>query len=294
MTDRPALPSRRLLLAGAVTAAALARPALAATADKVIDLWPGEAPGGQGVTATENIAEAHVHPTLQTRVITGVRVPQLTLSYPQVSNGAAMLILPGGGFHFLSWDAEGTEIAAWLTRLGFTTGLLKYRLPSDGWKAGIDVAVQDGQRAMRLLRQEMHGGKVGAIGFSAGGYLTAALATRFSERLDGQVDPADGQSARPDFAAIIYGAFGNEKQNIPELSGKVTAQTPPVFMAHAADDPKAPAINTVMASAKLLALKVPVEMHLFETGDHGFALRTGPADRWPALFDTWSKTHLKA
>lgn len=287
MTDRIAMPSRRLLLAGAVTAAALAKPAMAATADKVINLWPGEAPGGEGVTATEKIVDAHNYPPV-TRVVTGVRVPQLTISYPQASNGAAMLIMPGGGFRFLSWDAEGTEIAAWLNKLGFTAGLLKYRLPSDGWKAGTDVALQDAQRATRLLRQEMKGAKVGAIGFSAGGVLASMLASRFDERLDGQVDAADTQSARPDLVALIYPGID------PKLVTKASADTPPVFIAHAADDPKAPAFVSAMAAAQLVMKKVPVELHLFETGDHGFALRTGPADRWPALFDTWSKTHLKA
>lgn len=287
MRDRSMDLSRRLLLAGAVTTAALAQSAAAAPADKVINLWPGEAPGSEGVTATEKIVDAHNYPP-PTRVVTGVRVPQLMVSYPQVSNGAAMLIAPGGGFRFLSWDAEGIEIAAWLNKLGFTAGLLKYRLPSDGWKAGLDVAVQDGQRAMRLLRQDIKGGKVGAMGFSAGGYLASALAARFNERLDGQVDAADAQSARPDFAALIYPGID------PKIAKDASPDTPPIFIAHAADDPKAPAFVSTTAATQLLMKKVPVELHLFATGDHGFALRHGPADRWPALFDTWSKTQLKA
>lgn len=292
---------RRGLLTGALTAtfaAGLATNAHAATPDER-PLWPGEPPGGEGVTVTESFTDVREKPGQINRSITGVRTPMLTLYRPKKPNGAGILVLPGGGFRSLAYDKEGVEIAQWLTTLGFTAGVLKYRLPADGWKAGMDVAVQDGQRALRLLRQELQSGKantpkVGLMGFSAGGYLSAALAVRSDERLDGSVDQADSQSARPDFVALIYGAFGNDKQGIPELSGKVTAQTPPVFMVHAADDPKAPAVGTVMAAAKLISLKVPVEMHLFETGDHGFALRRPPADKWPGLFKTWVEGRLKA
>ncbi|HVZ29846.1 MAG TPA: alpha/beta hydrolase [Asticcacaulis sp.] len=288
-------PSRRGLLTGALTtlAAGLAAQAGADTPSE-IPLWPNVPPGSDGVSVKETLTDNREKSDQINRSITGVRIPTLNLVRPKTPNGAGVLVLPGGGFNSLAYDKEGTEVAAWLATLGFTAAALKYRLPADGWKAGIDVAVQDGQRALRLLRQEMKGGKVGVMGFSAGGYLAAALATRFNERLDGQVDQADAQSARPDFAALVYPGFGSDAQGIPEIGKKVTSDTSPAFIVHAADDPKAPPGGSILATARLLSLKVPVELHLFETGGHGFALRRPPADHWPDLFKTWVEARLKA
>lgn len=292
--------NRRNLLTGAVTlgvaaevlAASAQAQASGAADEKVVRLWPGDAPGGEGVTVSETFTDNREKPEHINRSITGVRVPDLRIRHPQTPNGAAMLVLPGGGFRNLAYDKEGHEIAAWLLSLGFVTGVLKYRLPMDGWKAGIDVAVQDCQRAMRLLRQELGAGKVGVMGFSAGGYLAAALATRFNEKLDGDIDAASALSARPDFAALVYPAFGGGP--VPNLADKVTAETSPAFIVHASDDLKAPVAGSLGATNRLMALKVPVELHLYERGGHGFALRRPPCETWPGLFDAWSKARLKA
>ncbi len=287
-------PNRRGILTGALTstlAAGLAGRTEAAAPDE-IRLWPAEPPGSEGMPLTETFTEVREKPGQPNRQLKGIRIPTLSLYRPKQPNGAGILVLPGGR-NYLDYDKEGTEVAAWLATLGFTAGLLKNRLYADGWKAGIDVGVQDGQRALRLMRQEMKGGKVGLMGFSAGAYLGATLSVRFNERVDGTVDQADSQSARPDFAALIYGAFGNNKMGYPEVGEKLTAETPPVFMVHAADDPKAPAIGPLMAAAKMMSLKIPVEFHLFETGGHGFALRQPPADKWPGLFQTWAAARLK-
>lgn len=260
--------------------------------EKVVRLWPGTPPGSEGVTAKETVTDKAENPGQPNRSIAGVRDPELTIRYPAKPNGAAVLVLPGGGFRNLAYDKEGTEVADWLLTLGFVTGVLKYRLPADGWKAGVDVAVQDGQRAMRLLRQEVKGGKVGVMGFSAGGYLGAALALRFEERLDGKVDAADAQSARPDFAALVYAAFGAPGSLVPPLEPKLRADAPPIFLIHAADDSKAMALGSLIAATKLAQLKVPVELHLFEKGEHGFAVRRPPAKEWSPLFDVWVRRHL--
>jgi len=297
--------NRRALLTGAV-ALPLAAEVLAGTAqaqasgatdEKVVALWPGDAPGSEGVTATEIFTDTREKPEQPNRSITGVRVPDLRIRRPANPNGAAMLVVPGGGFRNLAYDKEGHEIAAWLLSLGFVTGVLKYRLPNDGWKAGIDVAVQDCQRALRLLRQELGAGKakeakVGVMGFSAGGYLAAALATRFTEKLDGDVDTASTLSARPDFAALVYPLFGGGP--VPSLAEKVTAEASPAFIVHASDDPKAPVAGSLGATSRLIALKVPVELHLYERGGHGFALRRPPCETWPGLFDAWAKARLRA
>lgn len=283
--------NRRGMLAAALTSTLVAGFASSthAAAPEDIKLWPDGPPGGETLSIAETFTDDREKPDQPNRHIKGITVPTLSLYRPKKANGAGIVVLPGGR-SYLDYDKEGTEVAAWLAKLGFTAGLLKNRLYADGWKAGIDVGVQDGQRALRLLRQEMKGGKVGLMGFSAGAYLGATLAVRFNERVDGTVDQADSQSARPDFAALIYGAFGSDAQGIPELGKKLSTETPPIFMVHAADDPKAPAAGPLMAAARLISLKVPVEMHLFETGGHGFALRQPPADKWPGLFDAWEKT----
>ncbi len=292
--------NRRALLAGGITLP-LAAQGLAATAhgqaavtspEKVVPLWPGHAPGGEGVTVTETFTDNREKPDQINRSISGVRVPDLRIRYPQTPNGAAVLILPGGGFRTLAYDKEGQEIAVWLLELGFVTGVLKYRLPADGWKAGIDVAIQDGQRAMRLLRHEVENGQVGVMGFSAGGYLGAALATRFTESLDGNIDSISALNARPDFVALIYPAFGAPTGGLPPLDRKVTTETSPAFIVHAFDDPKAPVAGSLGATMKLMSLKVPVELHTYERGGHGFALRRPPSETWPNLFDAWSRARL--
>jgi acetyl esterase/lipase len=300
MTTHMMMNRRGLLTAGFAGSLALlmARPARAAALSKVIPLWPNQPPGGSAnVTVQERITDNRENPGQPNKFVYGVRVPDLTIRYPEKPNGAAILIMPGGAYTKVVLDKEGNEVAEWLTGEGYVTGVLKYRLPGDGWAAGLDAPGQDALRAMRLLRQEANKqtglNKIGVMGFSAGGHLAAVAGTRYADPLYDKVDAADALSARPDFMALLYPALGMRalpgNQCYPVFD-RVNAQTPPAFIAQAADDKRVTPNNSLEMEARLVAAGVPAELHMFETGGHGFALRTSPGDVWPRLFDAWEKT----
>ncbi|HVZ29845.1 MAG TPA: alpha/beta hydrolase [Asticcacaulis sp.] len=288
--------NRRGILTAAAGGLALlmARPVLAAGTPKVLNIWPNQPPGGDAkVTVQEKITDNREKPDQPNKFVYGVRTPDLTLRYPEKPNGAAVLVLPGGAYTKVVLDKEGNEIAAWLTGEGYVTGVLKYRLPGDGWAAGLDTPGQDALRALRLLRKVSGVNKVGVMGFSAGGHLAAVLGTRYADPLYDRIDATDDLSARPDFMALLYPALG--LRALPgnmcyPVFDRVNAQTPPAFIAQAADDKRVTPNNSLEMEARLVAAGVPAELHMFEAGGHGFALRTSPGDVWPGLFDTWEKT----
>ena len=254
----------------------------------------------------------------------------MTVYSPQGKNtGAAVVVFPGGGYQILAIDLEGTEVCDWLTSRGITCVLLKYRVPGlelypkpapypkSGPYPESPVALEDAQRTLGLVRfhaTEWHidPHKIGVLGFSAGGHLSAAISTHFEKRLYPAADSADKESCRPDFAVAIYpghlsiaAAQWDAKQgarksvvHYPPTADKdlalnpdvpVTRQTPPTFLLQAEDDH----VDNVNDSlAYYIALKnagVPVEMHLYAQGGHAFGLRptkfsiTG----WPQLLETW-------
>ncbi len=204
--------SRRGLMA--LAAGALAMPALAnvtvGTSEEVIPLWPGTPPGGPApASLIEKAADQSHDPAHSDRWITGVSQPRLIVHRPARPNGAAVLLLPGGGYGFLSYDNEGVEQARWLNAQGVTAFILLYRLPGEGWTHRADVPLQDAQRAMRLIRANagtygIQPSRVAVIGFSAGGHLAGSLATRHAETVYAPVDAADRLPARPDLAGLIY------------------------------------------------------------------------------------------
>ncbi|WP_240529962.1 alpha/beta hydrolase [Novosphingobium sp. PC22D] len=144
--------------------------------------------------------------------------PTMTIYRPGGRNtGAAMLVLPGGGFTVVAMDLEGTEICDWVVRQGMTCAVLKYRAPQ-AWpkqnghsrRPEVLLALEDAQRAMGLLRHRastygIDPHKIGVIGFSAGGYLVANMSNT-EERTYPLADAADRESTRPDFAVIVYTA----------------------------------------------------------------------------------------
>lgn len=292
--------NRRGLLLGATAgslALLMAKPSRAAATTRVVPLWPNQPPGGSAkITVQERITDNREKPDQPNKFVYGVRVPDLTIRYPEKSNGAAILIMPGGAYTKVVLDKEGNEVAEWLTGEGYVTGVLKYRLPGDGWAAGLDAPGQDALRAMRLLRQETQNSgvtKIGVMGFSAGGHLAAVAGTRYADPLYEKVDAADALTARPDFMALLYPALGMRalpgNQCYPVFD-RVNAQTPPAFIAQAADDQRVLPSNSLEMEARLVAAGVPAELHMFKAGGHGFALRTSPGDVWPGLFDAWSRT----
>ena len=324
---------RRSLILGALAAGIAAR-AAAQTAppavrpagralvfpdpQETIDLWPAGAPGMPVSPPTETVRERSTDPAYNDRIVLGVTQPGMTVFRPARPNGAAVLIMPGGGYSWVVVDKEGYEVARLLAAQGITVFVLFYRRPGDGWAAGPDVALQDAQRAMGLIRHRarrygLDPAKICAMGFSAGGHVCADLLTRFATRTYAPVDAADARSARPDAAAPIYpvismsapDAHAGSRRNLlgahptpalerahsPHLN--VPADAPPCFLLHAEDDDVVPVENSLMLRAALRAQKVPVETHLFTHGGHGFGIRRAmgkPAAQWPDLFLAWART----
>lgn len=317
--------TRRTTLAGVAALAALPRMASAQTgpADEVVPLWPGSPPdSAPGATATpirRKIADQSKDAAHPDRWITGIDRPAMVVKRPARPNGSAMLVVPGGGYGFLSYDNEGTSQAAWLNARGVTVFILLYRLPGEGWTRREDVPLQDAQRAMRLIRAGaarfgIDPAKVGVLGFSAGGHLAGSLATRHSEDVYRPVDEADRQSATPQVAGLLYpvvslvapfthvGSRDNllgpgstpAQQKLRSVEARVDGATCPTFLAHAADDGLVPPANSIALFQALQEAGRPSALHVFENGGHGFGVRlpaTMQAAAWPALFATFAQTH---
>ena len=253
---------------------------------QVIELWSGQVPG-----ASKSKAAPVVDAITEPGVIryTEVTNPTITVYEPVgKKNGAAVIVCPGGGYGILAYDKEGTDVAQWLAKQGFTAYALAYRVP--GQRVG---ALQDVQRAIRLVRQNNKSiNQIGVIGFSAGGSLSARAATRFNEMTYPKVDAADELSCRPDFALLIYPAYLDEGVNrtlTPELT--ITEQTPPMFIFATADDYFANSALTM--SQALRDHKIPVEFHLMSTGGHGYGMRSGAGLIWPEWAEGWLKEIVK-
>jgi acetyl esterase/lipase len=253
-------------------------PALAVT---VLPLWPGTPPGETDTLPPES--DQPPQPNAKpVRRIQHVSQPELHW-YAVPGATKAVLIAPGGGYNILAWDLEGTEIAQWLNQQGISAGVLKYRVPrrkADDRNQAPLVAKMDALRGLRLIRAQMPPmAKVGMLGFSAGGHLTVTTCTNPEAKLYEPIDAVDQRSARPDFAVLIYPAYlldpKNPNQLRPELP--VTAETPPMFLAHAYDDPVTPESSLQLALA-LKRAKVPCELHLYRDGGHGFGLRASSSE----------------
>lgn len=316
---------RRTLLAASlatVPAAAVAQALPALSAPETIYLWPGrDGPGLTNPALAEAVDNRSKDPAWPNRAVSGVRQPRIDVYRPAQPNGAAMLVMPGGGYTYLSTDNEGREVARWMTARGITVFVLTYRLPAEGWRDPANTPLADAQRAMRLIRANakrfgVDPARVGAMGFSAGGHLCADLATRFGRAVYAPVDAADRLSARPDIAAPIYPVVSMETDlahagSRAKLIGadatdtmvlehspdrQVTKDTPPLFLLHAEDDATVKVANTLALHAAARAAGVPVEMHLFEKGGHGFGSARRAADLpvhlWPELFVGWAKGRL--
>lgn len=271
-------------------------------ADAPSKLWPGRAPGetkelpverdttqatdgliaGRRLIRLGNVSE----PTFEV-----FRAPEAT------RNGAAVLVCPGGGYHILAMDLEGTEVCQWLNSIGVTGVLLKYRVPRREGLEKHAAPLQDAQRAMGIVRRRaaewgIDAKRVGVLGFSAGGHLAAALSTT-PERTYPKVDESDELSCRPDFSVLIYPGYLTVKEDndrvSPEL--RITAETPPTFLLMAQDDPVR--VENVFGYAMgLKQANVPFEVHIYPTGGHGYGLRrtANPVTAWPDRVAEWLKS----
>lgn len=269
--------TKTMLLASAML---LAAPAWAQESER--NIWPDKRPAevtlGRGKMKQEMGDDGILR-------IQQMPVPTLQ-KFPVVKSpkGKVVVICPGGGYQILAVNHEGTEIAQWLNALGYTAYVLRYRVPDNR-----EGALQDVQRAIRIARAENPGKQVGVMGFSAGASLTARAATRFQSPSYTATDETDTQSARPDFAALIYPAYMDEGEHhtlTPELT--ITEQTPPFFVFQTADDRYGN--SALVISQALRNHKIPVQLHIYEKGGHGYGLRANLAEaasKWPKLMEEW-------
>ena len=272
-----------------------------------IPLWPGKPPGSgfKPQTLPDDWSPVFLR---------NVSTPDLRVFRPERPNGHALLVIPGGAYWFVSAANEGAELAPRMTARGVTVFVLTYRLPGEGWENRADVPLQDAQRAMRVIRSQasrygIDANKVSALGFSAGGHLTATLAAQHAEAAYKPVDAADQLSARPFAAGLVYPVITMEKPWTHEQSrglllgdnpteGEVArrsaekhidASTPPVFTVHAIDDAAVPVENSLRVMTALREAKRPVEAHFIQEGGHAFGVGypdTASA-HWIELFSTW-------
>lgn len=281
-------------------------------ADETIALWPSPPAGALHPGMTEVVEQTSSNPDYSSRRMSGILNPRLIARPAAQPNGAAMLVIPGGGFAWNYFDHEGYHIADILNRAGITCFILIYRLAQDGWSDPVRVGPADAQRAMRVIRANaarfhLDPARLGVMGFSAGGFLTATLATRYSAPLYAPVDEVDQLSAQPLLTAPIYPVqsvdpayaypgvapllFGGTptpaqiREWSPDLN--VTPDAAPSFLAQAEDDDTVPVANSVRLRDAMVAAKVTVETHLFAHGGHGFGagyLPGSPDGLWLPLF----------
>ena len=274
-----AIATLTLLAAATFAATALADPL-------VIDLYPGAAPGSEGVHDEEVWQERGKG--IVDRSVASVHQPTLTAYLPlaEKNTGAGIIVAPGGGYRHLAIDKEGHDIAKWLSNMGVAAFVLKYRLPrTEGHKYTIDTALIDAKRAVRLVRSRagewnLDSRRIGMMGFSAGGDLAARAGMGFDKGQPGAADPVERQTSRPDFLVLGYPLIPDELA--------VTAETPPAFLVHA-DDDRLTAEHSVRFYLALKKAGVSAELHVYSKGGHGFGIlnRDLPVSAWPVRFEQW-------
>jgi acetyl esterase/lipase len=262
-------------------------------------LWPDGAPDAKGTDPGDK--------------------PTLTYFIPdkEIAVGTAVLICPGGGYSGLASGYEGDDVARWFSTFGVTGIVLKYRHANSGAGYHYPVPLNDAQRAMSIVRSKakelnIDPAKIGVIGFSAGGHLASSLGTHYYIGKINSSDPVERISCRPDFMILIYPVI---TMNLPfanigsreNLLGKnpdkgledlmsnekqVNAQTPPAFIVHTTEDSVVSVENSIMLYSALRKAGVPVEMHIFLKGRHGFGLAKNKSEvsAWPELCKTWMRT----
>jgi acetyl esterase/lipase len=284
---------------------------------KILKVWPDGIPGSlQNAGYTENVTMKNGHPALYRKVTD----PTITVFLPPAkkANGMAVVICPGGGYGALAFDYEGTDIALWLNANGIAGIVLKYRLPSDLIMENKSVGpLQDAQEALRIVRRNavewnINRGKIGIMGFSAGGHLASTLSTHYTDKV---YQVKDTTSARPDFSLLIYPVISSDisithagsmtnlmGENPPDnviryFSGELMTneKTPPAFLAHAADDNVVPVKNSIVYFESLVKYHVAAELHVFQKGGHGFGLAANKdtESSWPDLCIKWLNENFK-
>lgn len=278
-------------------------------------LWPATPPGSAGITLVEKSTDNLKLPNDPQRTLTGIANPTIRAFLPAKPNGTAAVITVGGGYTSLVIDKEGTDIAKWLNTLGVTAFVIKNRLPAEGHANGKDVPLQDGQRAIRLVRANaaewgINPAKIGIVGLSSGGHMASMVGTSYNKKVYEAVDASDQLSARPDFMVLAYGPHSSnarkflinpdqkpvlpvEKQALYDeypSDQQITKDTAPTFLVTADNDDKVDSRNSTRFYSALKAAGVPAELHIFQDGKHGFAIRNAvgyPIAIWTRLCEEW-------
>ena len=243
-----------------------------------IPLWPGVAPRAEGDGAIDR--------------------PQITVHLParETATGVGVLVAPGGGYRILAADQEGLQVARWLNRQGIAAFVLRYRVAP---RYHSDISLLDGLRAVRLVRSRasefgVSAGRLGMLGFSAGGHLTVAVGTRWDEGDAAAEDAVERISSRPDFLVPVYAVTngvlrGRKAEEYTPADTRVNERTPPTFLVHSHEDSIVPASQSTLFYDALLTAGVPAELHVFGHGEHGMGLGQGDPDfaAWPNLLRNW-------
>ncbi len=280
---------------------------------QTIPLWESTPPGNKNVQATEE----RMAPEGGFKILTKVTSPELWW-FPSTTEGArpAVIICPGGGYGVEAYEHEGTQVAEWLTSLGYHAFVLKYRLPDETLFAKATyIPLADARKAILLVREKATEMKVnpdcvGIMGFSAGGHLAGSASTLFDVEIP-YIE--SGSRVRPDFSILIYPVIsmhdglthgGSKKALLGEnpdpelvrvfsLEEQVTRETPPTFILHAADDKGVSVENTLQYAEALQNNKVPVKKIILPEGGHGFGYRKeSPAFIWTEYLSTWLRELL--
>lgn len=289
------------LLCSLIVVAALLSPALAAEPKPahVLNVWPGRPPGETKELPPEADSTKETDGKVAGKRVArigNVSTPTLEVFKPDPAKdtGAAVIVCPGGGHYILAYDLEGTEVAQWLNGIGVTAILLKYRVPFRDEKLKWKAAVQDARRSVRLARAHADKWKidpkrVGMLGFSAGGQVTALTAGRHAGDDYEKLDKVDELSSRPDFSILVYaGGLTTEDQTALREEVVVDKTTPPSFLVHTYDDGVTP-LNSLLYAAALNRAGVNAELHMYSAGGHGYGLRETdlPVTKWPAACEAW-------
>ncbi len=276
-------------------------------AQRIINLYPGIIPNSKQTELKDipqNPAEGLVR-----RVITPTL--QMFLPAKDVANGTAMVICPGGGYSVIVYEGEGVTIAKEFAKKGIAAFILKYRLPNDSFQVNKTIApLQDAQQAIKMVRDSasawrIDANKVGIIGFSAGGHVASTEATHFSKAL---IENKSNTNLRPDFQILVYPVItmqdslthrGSRMQLLGSNPSKETIDlysnelqidknSPPAYITQAADDKVVDVDNSIIYFEKLRHNNVPVEMHIYEKGNHGFVFRH---PTWTQPLFEWMQSH---
>ncbi len=282
---------------------------LAAAGPEEILLWPGTPPGNGKVTGPEVLGDKGA----AYGALWNIAAPRMRVYRPATPNGAAVLVAGGGGYFRIQLWKESTPAAEWLQAQGFTVFELLYRLPNDGWDAS--APFMDAQRAMKIIRSRageygVDPGKIGVMGFSAGGHLAGFTAYQPARTLYAGADRYEAVSARPDFAVLLFPVVtlrkpydttrtrreivgekpSSKAQDEWSLDTHVRKDSPPTIIFASADDPTTPPGHGILLFETLIAAGASAELHMFRDGGHGWGLgKPGQViSQWPALFAKWA------